>query len=411
MNRLYESQKECIKIHSGRFPKGVILMFRKMTEKKQRKGGFTLVELLVTIAILSMTLGLLVQLSQQVYRRYAQIEQRWMVQTAAKRVMQYFESANEALSNASNVALFYTAPEKRGVVGNYADVNKMQGVPATGNATYAYIYTIPADDPSQGDTIWVVERKTDANPNPTPVNLTERILGESIPLSVSFHVSTTPLEVTRGEDVTYVDENGQMQTSAVYTYGGGEDAYLTNTVDVVISTPASVGGNYVLTTSFTMNNIAQNQKINYDAKGICETAGDAYIAGWSAENIPCPVNIGDSRMGYATQEANILRYVSTKSFLASQNTNTEGFDAEGAGLCFGALCMEGSAIGTQVKGALRDFRDNVLAKSDLGNTIIDKYYNEWSPALVSAAAEHPSLKTIGKIVLIPASVVAFFAAE
>ena len=43
--------------------------------------------------------------------------------------------------------------------------------------------------------------------------------------------------------------------------------------------------------------------------------------------------------------------------------------------------------------------------------IIDKYYNEWSPALVAAAQEHPSLKTVGKIVLVPASVVAFFTAE
>lgn len=382
-------------------------MFRLLTEKKNHKGGFTLVELLVTLAVMTLALGLLVQLSFQFYKRYAQVEQRWIVQNAAKRVMQYFEATNEALANSTNVALFYTEPSLRGEVEAYSDTSIMQGVPATGNGTYAYIYTKPASVPALGDVIWVVERATTENPNPTPVNLTEHILGENIPLSISFHVSTTPVEVTKGEPV----ENPDGSTTIPYVYGGGEDAYLTNTVDIVISTPASAGGNYVLTTSYTMNNLAQNQQINYDASGICATSGNAYIAGWSDDAIDCPVNTGDSRMQYATQEANILRYVSTASFLSSQNTGTEGFNAEGAGLCFGALCMEGSAIGTQVKGALRDFRDNVLAKSELGNTVIDKYYNEWSPALVAAAQEHPSLKTLGKIVLVPASVVAFFTAE
>ena len=382
-------------------------MFRLLTEKKNRKGGFTLVELLVTLAVMTLALGLLVQLSFQFYKRYAQVEQRWIVQNAAKRVMQYFEATNEALANSTNVALFYTEPSLRGEVEAYSDTSIMQGVPATGNGTYAYIYTKPASNPDLGDVIWVVERATAEKPNPTPVNLTEHILGESIPLSISFHVSTTPVEVTKGEPV----ENPDGSTTIPYVYGGGEDEYLTNTVDIVISTPASAGGNYTLTTSYTMNNLAQNQQINYDASGICATSGNVYIAGWSDDAIDCPVNTGDSRMQYATQEANILRYVSTASFLSSQNTATADFDAEGAGLCFGALCMEGSAIGTQVKGALRDFRDNVLAKSDLGNTIIDKYYNEWSPALVAAAQEHPSLKTVGKIVLVPASVVAFFTAE
>ena len=74
-------------------------MFRLLTEKKKSKGGFTLVELLVTLALLSMTLGLLLQLTFQFYKRYNQVEQRWIVQNAAKRVMQYFEATNEALSN------------------------------------------------------------------------------------------------------------------------------------------------------------------------------------------------------------------------------------------------------------------------------------------------------------------------
>lgn len=378
-------------------------MFRKMTESKPRKGGFTLVEMLVTVTILALVTLLALQLSQAFYRRYAMIEQRWIVQNAAKRVMQYFESENESLANSTNVALFYVDPSNSAPVPTYNDTSVMQGVPATGNDTYAYIFTQPATNPDLGDVIWVLER----GEGKTPVNLTEYILHEEIPLKIEFNVSTVPIAVSKGE--TIVNPDGT--TTVPYTYGGGEDAYLTNTVDVTISTPESVGGNYKLTTSFTMNNIVQNQQINYDSGKICETEGNAYIAGWSDPDIACPIDVTEERAGYAAQPANILRYISSESFLNSQNTDTADFSVEGAGLCFGALCMEGSPIGTQVKGALRDFRDNVLAKTDFGNTIIDKYYNEWSPALLAAAAEHPSLKTIGKIVLVPASVVAFFTAE
>lgn len=382
-------------------------MFRKRTEPKHRKGGFTLVELLVTCAILSIVTLLILQLSHAFYRRYEQIEQRWIVQNAAKRVMQYFEAENESLSNSTSAALFYTPEDKRGEVvydGDDADdVREMKGVPTEGNDTYAYIYTKPASDPTLGDVIWVVER----GKGKTPFNLTEHILDEEIPLKIEFTVSTVPVGVSKSEPIV----NPDGSTTVPYTYGGGEDEYLTNTIDVTISTPQSVGGNYKLTTSFTMNNIMQNQQINYENGEVCETADDAYIAGWNAEDIACPLDTSATRTGYATYAANTLRYISSVAFLNSQNTDTADFSVQGAGLCFGALAMEGSSIGTQVKGSLRDFRDNVLRKTELGNTIIDKYYTVWSPALLTIAEEHPAALTLGKIVLVPASVLAFFAAE
>ncbi len=381
-------------------------MLRKITESKHRNGGFTLVELLVTCAVLSIVTLLAVQLSHSFYRRYAQIEQRWIVQNAAKRVMQYFEAENESLSNSTSVALFYTPEESRGpvVYGDAEDVSNMKGVPTTGNDTYAYIYTMPASDPTLGDVIWVLER----GEGKTPVNLTEFILHDEIPLNISFSVSTVPVGVSKSEPIV----NPDGTTTVPYTYGGGEDAYLTNTVDVTISTPNSIGGNYQLTTSFTMNNIMQNQQVNYENGEVCETTGSAYVAGWNAEDIACPIDPNASdRTVHATKAANTLRYISSESFLNSQNTATADFNVQGAGLCFGALAMEGSPVGTQVKGALRDFRDNVLRKTELGNTIIDKYYNEWSPALLAVAEEHPAVLTLGKIVLVPASVLAFFAAE
>lgn len=375
-------------------------MLAKLKNKLKSKQGITLVELLVTIALMAMVTGLTIQLAHSFLQSYSIVQARWRTQNAAQQVMQFFRLQNESLSNSASISLFYTETEQP--VADYEDPTDMQGVPSTGNDTYAYIYSQPASDPELGDVIYVLERGEDK----TPVNLTEYLLDEEVPLDIKFSVSVVPQEVFRGEATTDAEGN----TTVPYSYGGGEDAYLPTTVDVTISTPESIGGNYTLTTSFTMNNMMQNQRVNYEGGTPCRVAASGIgIAGWDDPDLECPVST--SLYPYATKSANILRYVSAQSFLESQNTNGADLNVQGAGLCFSNLVMADSPIGWQVKGALRDFRDNVLAKTDLGNQIIDKYYNEWSPALVAAAEENPAVKTLGKLVLIPASVVALFVAD
>lgn len=375
-------------------------MLAKLKNKLKSKQGITLVELLVTIALMAMVTGLTIQLAHSFLQSYSIVQARWRTQNAAQQVMQFFRLQNESLSNSASISLFYTETEQP--VADYEDPTDMQGVPSTGNDTYAYIYSQPASDPELGDVIYVLER----GEGKTPVNLTEYLLDEEVPLDIKFSVSVVPQEVYRGEATTDAEGN----TTVPYSYGGGEDAYLPTTVDVTISTPESIGGNYTLTTSFTMNNMMQNQRVNYEGGTPCRVAASGIgIAGWDDPDLECPVST--SLYPYATKSANILRYVSAQSFLESQNTNGADLNVQGAGLCFSNLVMADSPIGWQVKGALRDFRDNVLAKTDLGNQIIDKYYNEWSPALVAAAEENPAVKTLGKLVLIPASVVALFIAD
>ena len=375
-------------------------MLAKLKNKLKSKQGITLVELLVTIALMAMVTGLTIQLAHSFLQSYSIVQARWRTQNAAQQVMQFFRLQNESLSNSASISLFYTETEQP--VADYEDPTDMQGVPSTGNDTYAYIYSQPASDPELGDVIYVLER----GEGKTPVNLTEYLIDEEVPLDIKFSVSVVPQEVFRGEATTDAEGN----TTVPYSYGGGEHAYLPTTVDVTISTPESIGGNYTLTTSFTMNNMMQNQRVNYEGGTPCRVAASGIgIAGWDDPDLECPVST--SLYPYATKSANILRYVSAQSFLESQNTNGADLNVQGAGLCFSNLVMADSPIGWQVKGALRDFRDNVLAKTDLGNQIIDKYYNEWSPALIAAAEENPAVKTLGKLVLIPASVVALFIAD
>ncbi len=381
-------------------------MREKLNTLKKKQGGFTLVELMVTILILGLVLLMTVQLSNAFFRRYRMIEARWKAQNAALHVMQYFELRSEALNNSATISLFRTEkpqpPVKQANHDPKLPLAVMQGVPNEGNDTYAYIYAQSPDptNPDAGSLIYVLERGAGKK----PVSLTRYLLDEDVPLDISFHVATAPVGVKK--------EGTEENPS--YVYGDGEDAYLRATVDVLISTPPSIGGNYELKTSFTMNNMAKNQKVNYENNGdITQTAGDIGVAGWTNEKLNneglCPVDT--AHYASAQMPANVLRYVSTKSFLESQNVEGAGIDIQGAGLCFGKLSMRGSRYEAQAVGALHDFRDNVLAKTELGNQIIDAYYNTWSPALVNMAAEHPALLKVGKCVLLPVSLVAMLAAD
>ena len=133
---------------------------RQKTKEKQK--GFTLVELLVTIMIMSLVLVLTVQVTDAFYHRYRMIEARWQAQNAARRVMEYFELRSESLSNSASISLFYTDmqtnPQPITVTGT-DDPTIMKGVPDKGNTSYAYIFSKPdPDNPDAGDRIYVLER-------------------------------------------------------------------------------------------------------------------------------------------------------------------------------------------------------------------------------------------------------------
>ena len=147
-------------------------MLAKLKNKLKSKQGITLVELLVTIALMAMVTGLTIQLAHSFLQSYSIVQARWRTQNAAQQVMQFFRLQNESLSNSASISLFYTETEQP--VADYEDPTDMQGVPSTGNDTYAYIYSQPASDPELGDVIYVLER----GEGKTPVNLTEYLIDE-----------------------------------------------------------------------------------------------------------------------------------------------------------------------------------------------------------------------------------------
>ena len=183
-------------------------MLAKLKNKLKSKQGITLVELLVTIALMAMVTGLTIQLAHSFLQSYSIVQARWRTQNAAQQVMQFFRLQNESLSNSASISLFYTETEQP--VADYEDPTDMQGVPSTGNDTYAYIYSQPASDPELGDVIYVLER----GEGKTPVNLTEYLIDEEVPLDIKFSVSVVPQEVFRGEATTAAQAEGTTAAPA-----------------------------------------------------------------------------------------------------------------------------------------------------------------------------------------------------
>lgn len=58
--------------------------------------------------------------------------------------------------------------------------------------------------------------------------------------------------------------------------------------------------------------------------------------------------------------------------------------------------MAGTSMESAVVDTLRNFRDNTLKGTYLGDIIIDKYYNVWSPAIIKIGSKNETLKNIGR---------------
>lgn len=143
---------------------------------------------------------------------------------------------------------------------------------------------------------------------------------------------------------------------------------------------------------------------------------NAYPAGWSAGDdvigkpdslvkylternpnkyAPTPVDCSE----YLKKDANMMRFVSERAADSKGDVTelTSGVDMASCLTRF--LFIDGTKEGARTVGALRDFRDNCLKGTTIGDFIIEKYYNSWSPALVEVCKENPTAAKAIKTVL------------
>ncbi|MBE6835543.1 MAG: prepilin-type N-terminal cleavage/methylation domain-containing protein [Ruminococcaceae bacterium] len=85
------------------------MFFKVIGKLKSDKRGFTLPEVMVTMAIMAIATLLVTNLIRTIIRNYRQVEYQWMVQTFVKYVAETFESNadREALSTADEAYMYY----------------------------------------------------------------------------------------------------------------------------------------------------------------------------------------------------------------------------------------------------------------------------------------------------------------
>ena len=87
-------------------------MFKLINKTKHDRRGFTLAELIVTIAVMALVMGLVAQLFGTIYKRYDMVEKQFKLQAQVEYVVAQFQenATKTSLSTATKVDIFYEDP-------------------------------------------------------------------------------------------------------------------------------------------------------------------------------------------------------------------------------------------------------------------------------------------------------------
>lgn len=175
-------------------------------------------------------------------------------------------------------------------------------------------------------------------------------------------------------DVTNIGSHLYVFDSTLYagtiSNVGFNTGFTTNGADIWRGTGS---GKHLTWTPITENGFGDASIAQFEAFTTFD--GTLYVAG---SNITASGFVGDQEAGYSG--AKIFRLVSS-------------------GKCFIATAAYGSPLADEVV-TLRNFRDNVLAETDLGRAIVELYY-KLSPPLAQYIAGNETLKVTSRVVLTP----------
>lgn len=387
----------------------VIIMFKYLCKNKK---GISLAEMMVAIAIVGFVISIAGQLLSSFTRVYNLASRRWEIQSAVHLACTKFEKNRDSIVNAYKADLLYDKAIDAGVVYN-TETNTITWnqpsavMPAEGsvdsNNVYTYVFSTPATD-QDGNYLGSFLFVRDFDAENSVLFLDNEGFGE-VPVDISFRVATSP-------DV--LDSNTKLpKDDQAYRY-------LTSTVEIDFKSGVEDISNYEVITQFTLYNFSGRSMTMEGSYPVLESAwlGNVYPAGWSAGNdvIGQPDSLVKYLTGrnpnrysevpydcseYISKDANMMRFVSERAADSKGDASSLTSAVSMASCLTNFLFVDGTQNGARTVGALRDFRDNCLKGTAFGDFIIDKYYNSWSPALISVCEESPTAAKVIKAVISP----------
>lgn len=340
----------------------------------KNKKGFTLVELLIVVALLGFGAVALANLFQSALRTFNKTEERYIKQEAVKQVAEY-------LQHSTNIGAAIKAEI-------YPDAS----VVPTGintDSSYAYVYVQKEDRDEDGvyDGYYLYKlERGEKREN-------EICLNDEVPLYITFNVYQDEDYAGAGEiknqcgvkvNIAAVDSD--------FDYGTTEDSPESN--DELNARIADYVF-YDMDVSYHFPNMVANNdqfRVNYTS-GILDTA-TKYNSGGATNG---SVNAVDFN-------GQVLRLSSDTSISADDAAAAVSVSS----FCFIATAGYGEATGEV--GILCDFRDQCLKTNPLGRMFVKAYYTV-SPPIADFIAEHETLKAATRVALKPLVAVAVYALE
>lgn len=388
-------------------------MFKILSKNKK---GVSFAELIITITLLGFIISIAGQLLLSFTRVYNIAARRWEIQSAVHLACNKFEKSRDSISNAYKADLLYDTAIDAGVVYNTetkqitwnqaSKVMPTEGVKDDKNI-YTYIFSVPAKD-QNGKDLGSFLFIRDFDSERSVLFLDNEGMGE-VPVNISFRVASSP-DLLDSNTLQPKDEQSHR--------------YLTSTVEIDFTSGVEDVTNYELITQFTLNNFSGRALTMEGSHPVLEQAwvGNAYPAGWSqgagVDGMPstkvnyitkreplvfCDDSLAVDCTTYMTGDANMMRFVSERAADSKGNVDDLSSNVQMASCLTKFLFIDGTVEGARVDGALREFRDNVLKGNAVGDWVIDKYYNSWSPALVNYCQDHTWAANAMKTVIKPVS--------
>ena len=385
----------------------------------KNKKGVTLIELIVALAIV----GLVLALSSTIFNLFTSTHEmgtrRWQVQNAVRLASSKFETETDLITNSKMLDIFYDETVANGILYDestntftWKDGKTPYVIPNEGSKDedFSYIFSTPAydkNDPNHylGYFLYI----KDFGQTTSKLFLDNEGFG-SIPVQVELSISTDELDLETGDP-----------------------SYQGNGVNIVMKSGDESITSYEVETTYVLENFSASKVINHEngelilkEEWVVEGSAKAYPCGWS----DATVNGGNKEMhGYpktATKygennnktynftnaelqnKGNVLRFLSPLSDMKVEDGEGQGTTSNKASCIQSWLFSDGTATSERVLDNFRNFRDNVLRGTEIGDWFIDFYYNDLSPFLIENIGD---FKSALKFISEPLSYICNFIAQ
>lgn len=382
-------------------------MFKLINKTKHDRRGFTLAELIVAIAVMALVMGLVAQLFGTIYKRYDMVEKQFKLQAQVEYVVAQFQenATKTSLSTATKVDIFYEDPAT-------VEANQiLASCPELGTFTENADGTITFQKPTNQYTYYFTYKGYFYGL--APIHLIDednKVTIKSNNIAYKFYYQfDNPLKLdvkfSVGVDAFQWDttENKEMENPTDASGNALKHKYLDSGISVAVkSNREYLPAKYDLNSSFSFDNMKTNgQLVNCNNESGYYFTSE-YTAGWDSgtDTEGYPSNRQEAGKTYpnSKRSGNVIRFISYNDSIGGALDADTG-DTETAFTCGTRWLMAGTDMESGVVKTLRDFRDNTLKGTYLGDIIIDKYYNEWSPAIIKIGSRNETLKNIGRTVV------------